>query len=324
MGLSNNERRSGIFWSIRRIIENSRELPEETSYENKLAYQKIKELAEELWPAYLGNQSNSIHWLAGSSASNVVSGKNNTPWDMSVAVHIENALSTGEDPFHNDEFDPFKGYLDIEGLLVAPFQKVYRIFAWTEQLTYYLRRYDDAFLKNFSWLSNLCAKIQGECFTVFVEEEGYARAYLGNAIAEILYHRLWPKEKRDTVTVFLREDNIHHYIGSAIREGDLNLARLIQMHSALMRTRFEDRSLQCNQLRRMLFALELAGHHFFYKHQHDKLRKCLKEAKWKKKDLREVEKILENHCQEKKHETRDDDYIDALFYSDNPKYEKAK
>lgn len=51
MGLSNEERRNGTFWAIRRITECARELPA-----NEELYAKIKEFAEDLWPAYLGNQ----------------------------------------------------------------------------------------------------------------------------------------------------------------------------------------------------------------------------------------------------------------------------
>lgn len=321
MGLSNEERRNGTFWAIRRITECARELPA-----NEELYAKIKEFAEELWPAYLGNQQNGMHWFMGSSASNDVIGKNYTPWDTAVAESIEKSLKREEDDFpRNTDFDPFQGFLDIEGLLREPHRTVYKLFSWTEQLVYYLRRYDDEFLRRYPRLSDLCAKIQGECFACFEAEEAFARAYLAHQICEVLYSDNCPKEKRDEVTQFLYEENFQHDFDSTIHNDEIPLKRLTEIHTELLRIKHDNRRLYKNRVRRMLFALELAGQHYHYAHQHKKLREHLKTAAWKRADVVLIDAALAKFCHEKKEKSYKDDYIEALFYnrgSDNMKYEE--
>jgi len=317
--LSNEERRSGIFWAIRRVVECARGLPAQE------LYAKIKEFAEDLWPAYLGNQRNGSHWILGSSASNDVVGKNYTPWDTAVAENIEKSLKTDANDFPgNDDFDPFQGFLDIEGLLEEPHHTVYKLFAWTEQLVYYLRRYEDEFLRRYPKLSDLCAKIHGECFTCFEAEEAFARAYLVHQICKVLYSDNCPKEKRDEVTQFLYEKHFHHNFGSTVHSSGITLKRLTEIHTELLRIKRDNRQLYKNCVRRMLFALELAGGHFCYAHQHKELREHLETAAWKRVDLACVEEALVKFCQEKK-ENYEEDYIEALFYNgdlDKQKHEE--
>lgn len=317
MGLSNAERRSGIFWAIRRVVENARGLPE-----HKNDYTKIKEFAEQLWPAYLGVQQNSTHWLWGSSATNDIIGENYTPWDAGVGEQLCNCK---EPESESPDFDPFREFLSIKGFLEGPPRAVYTLFQWTEQLVYYLRRYRDAFLRRYLPLSDLCAKIQGECFSQFVDKACYARAYLAHQICEVLYHSLWWREKRDEVVQILLDENFHHNFNNTIRNGEIGLKRLAEIHTALKRIRYADLDKHENRVRRMLFALELAGQYYHYAHQHQKLRAWLKAAAWKTADLAQVDAALLAFCKEKKGSV-EKDYVEALFYNkdyDEQQYESG-
>lgn len=261
----------------------------------------------------------------GSSASNDVIGKNYTPWDTAVAESIEKSLKREEDDFpRNTDFDPFQGFLDIEGLLEEPHRTVYKLFAWTEQLVYYLRRYEDEFLRRYPRLSDLCAKIQGECFACFEADAAFARAYLAHQICEVLYADNCPKEQRDEVTRIFYDEHFHHDFGSTIRNDEIPLKRLTEIHTALLRIKRDNRRTYKNRVRRMLFALELAGQHYHYAHQHKKLREHLKTAAWKRVDLARVNSALLTFCQERKEE-REERYIQSLFYNrdfDKQKYEE--
>lgn len=313
MGLSNEERKSGLFWAIRRIVEKARELPE---YEAEYAH--IKSFAEDLWPAYLDGETNGMHWFLGSSATNAVEGENNTSWDTAIADHIEKACKEEtEDLFRIIGFDPFEGFLDIPGLLNEPHKSVYLLFTWTEQLTYYLRRYEDSVLRQYSGLSSLVSRIQGECFSCFADEDCFAYAYTADRVCRILYWDLWPEDKRGHTTKWLMKKHVHHEIGSMIRNKEVPLKRLLAIHTDLTRIRPENRGTRRNEIRRLLFAIELAGSHMHYAHQHKGLMKYLKdECKWTSKELGQVSAALAKFCQEKKEKTWKREYIEELFYAD--------
>ncbi len=322
MGLSSEERRSGIFNAIRGIVDRARNLSNDPGYENV----RIKKLAEQLWPAFLGNQCNGIHWLIGSSAGNSVKGENYTPWDTSIAAHIEGVIAQTE----VDEcgvthcFDPLLTFLNIPGLLKNSHRRVMEIFICTEDLAYYLRRYTDGFLKSYKQLSDLCARIQGECFSVFADNQEFAYAYLGTQICDVVYHSFYFVDGMDTVTQFLIDSNLHHDIGCSIRDCEVPLKRLTEMHTELRRIKHSSRCSYKNQVRRLLIALELAGRHFHYGHQHVALTDLLKKAEWPKEDLGRVEAALLKFCQERKEDKKE--FVDELFYANygDIKYEESE
>lgn len=315
MGLSAGERRGGIFYAIKNILEHSNELDEQ---------HPVRKLTEELWPAFLGDTANPAHWVLGSSAGNVVNGKCRTAWDTAIATTLEERLRKDTFPKRKrEEFDPFEYFLSIPGLLELEESAVFEVFAWTEQLAYYLRRYRDDFLKRYRRLSDLIAKIQGTCFVRFSVGTRYAKAYLANRIFEKLYGNLYAPE-RDVVTQILLEQHMHHNFRSALHNDEVTLERLAEMHTELTRTK-ELRSSK-GQRRRILIALEIAGSHFHYAHEQKILLESLKNEKWK--NLEEIKKSLKKFCQKKEPSGRPDneDLHDALFYVpyDEREYEERE
>lgn len=300
MGLSNEERRSGIFWAIRRMVENARKLPE-----NDNRYTKLRELAEQLWPAYLGPQNNAMHWILGSSASNVVSGNNYTPWDTGVGEQIESAA---RQPQEAPSDDPELCYLSIKSLLPEPQTYVYEVFSWSEQLVYYLRRYNDDFLRRYSKLSEVCSRIQGECFPKFSDDPAYARAYLASRICYQVYasNGVAPTVLREKATHYKSE--IHDIFG-------VQLERLVEMHTEIVKARRLPK--RKRHVTELLVVLEIVGRHYCRECEHADLIQRLRVAKWGQQEIAQVQAALKKFCVEKELETDYDEDKDAdgeLFY----------
>ena len=193
MGLCNEERRTGIYWGLHRIDK----IVEDWKHRRKVYdfyvndnVERVFELVDQLWPAFLGGISNSIHWIFGSSSSNTVTDQLNTPWE----VAIEHFCSDAYEEFHKDENcikwrsdNPDRPYNAVEDTNIADLLKskdhwpeayVFEIYQEVEQLIYYLRRYNDKFLQGYVDLNTLVSKISGACFNVFAVNEKYAKAYL--------------------------------------------------------------------------------------------------------------------------------------------------
>jgi len=309
MGLSDEERIEGICYSIRAITKLGKELEEQQSRSYGFHdYEELCRLIKRLWPAAVGSESNGMHWIMGSSASNTVSWETNTPWGVAIKSHIEagaRELSRdGDDFFDPDrdkEFDPFDGFLSIGGLLPAPHNKVYDIYGWIEQLIYYLRRYKDQFAKNLSGLSDLVARIQGECFAMFTSEDIYGKAYLLNKIAEAVYIRF--QQDEDVVKKWFKKQNMHHDISLPMSEPyRFPMKDLVRIHLRIVKARVQYKKKgkkRAYDMCRILTTLELSDRRYQYDHQHRELLKMLQEDGWAKKRIKKIEKALQK-CKESK------------------------
>jgi hypothetical protein len=170
-----------------------------------------------------------------------------------------------------EEFDPFKYFLSMAGLLNhldKELEAVYNIFAWSEQLIYNLRRYDDDFLSKYINLSKTISDIQGECFKVFIEDDAFAKAYFLNRILSYVYGAYYIPEKRDVVTQWLFAENMHHDLSRPMSVNGESLKWVIDIHQEISRAADEDKL--TNQMRLMV-ALKIAGRRFHYEHHHEGL-----------------------------------------------------
>jgi hypothetical protein len=138
----------------------------------------------------------------------------------------------------DDSKRPFDAteFCDIPYLLSndrdEPAAGVFKIYGWTEQLIYYLRRYQDDFVKNYEVVSEIASDILGECFTIFSQHEQFARAYLIKEIMGILYGPAYPyrEDEWDIATRIMVNHNLHHDIPSWMRKP---LSELAAIHKHL-------------------------------------------------------------------------------------------
>ena len=252
MGLSNEERLSGIYWSLYRIDkvletwswqkERERYIPREV--------ERVFSLIDQLWPTFLGKMSNSLHWVMGSDTGNTLKGDPDSPWALAVTNHCEKAW----DELHKDEGSrawrdpdyqkPFNAteHTSISHLVSHYGENskgfIFDIYREMEQVVYYLRRYDDDFLKKYSYLSDLVAKIMGACFTIFADHEGYAKAYVIHQMMEIMYGPKYPyrEEEWDIATQILSKHNIHHDF-TRLMDHDTKLEDLARRHIELAKAK---------------------------------------------------------------------------------------
>jgi len=272
MGLSDEERVSGVYYAIdsmNEIVKNLNYHKDEYDYPHT-----IMNYVKELWNAFIGKDSNGIHWVIGSSASNEVTHFSKSIWGVAaICHHTDKALKDSNDPLEEFEknnknfFNAFEGFLDISGLLKSDghfHSAIYDIYSWVEQAIYYLRRYDDKFLKDHEALSKVLSNIQGECFNLFKKNNVYARAYILNKICKFLYTNKYPYDVKhyDMFTRFLAKENCHHYLTTPMHEYDIK--PLAEIHVELHRA---DKAKKLTVMMRAEALLKVAGRSFHYDHQ---------------------------------------------------------
>jgi hypothetical protein len=279
MGLSNEERQTKLYWSIHHLVDESRNLPT-TGYEHE-QYDRLRDLCDQMWFAFLGRATNGGHWFAGSSATNQIGGPD-SPWAVALLNHFSHDRSQGKSwrDKHRDrlqkeydeqyEKDPdladlpdddhINRALGIDRMLGCvsddgpAYKAVYLIYAGTEGILYALRRYDDAFLARYPVLNKLVSDIQGECFGIFARHEAFARAYLLNQILDLMYAHDNP------VRALAVHQHWHHTIANPMRKADLKTLR--KWHLAVTKN-----PVGVTPTDWVALALEMMGSSYEYEHQ---------------------------------------------------------
>jgi len=287
MSLSNEERIKGLYWTISKMV----------SLVDEIKDVELRNLTKSLWHALLGTTSNSAHWIMGSSATNTVRWDTTTPWGIAIAHHCEGLLKDKTDGFQKPEnfFDAFDGFLDIIGLLRQTdieLANIYELYAYNEQIIYYLRRYNDELLSDLSELSKVTSNIHGECFRVFSQNPLYARAYILNNILKFIYDGYYPyqEEKWDVLTIHLSKNAIHHDLSRMMHEGELK--QLAELHVKLHQAK---ESKKLTLLMRLEAFLMLAGRRYHYDHHFNALVQSLKQKRFKKEHIEKLTKMFEEN-----------------------------
>lgn len=287
MGLSDQERNEKLYWACHNLTERDRNLPAEVAL---LDLRPLRTAIGQLWPAFLRHNSRTTHWLLGSSATNTVT-EADSPWSAALLGHFQKAQQD-ESKLKGDDFDPFDGLLNIEGLLTHSHLRgtadVWAIFAWSEEATYALRRYDDSYLEKHRELDNALSIVQGVCYGVFQADEIFACAYLLNQILVKLY------QDKDLAKVFT-EGYWHHALSRPITDHD-PLRTVMKWDRALIEAKTPQDRIQ--------IAIEIVGR------KADKFG-CLKSIPPKWLEAGAIQKLL--HRAEKLRETKK--HEDDTYYS---------
>jgi hypothetical protein len=280
MGLSDEERLSGVYYAIdsmMEIVKNLNYHKEEYDYPHTLI-----NYVKEMWHAFIGKDSNGIHWVIGSSSSNEVTHYSPSIWGVAaINHHTDKVLKESKGPLeefvkdNKNFFNAFDGFLDISGLLKSDghFKSaIYDIYGWTEQVIYYLRRYDDKFLKEHEALSKVVSNVQGECFNLFKHDNVYARAYILNKICKFIYTDKYPYRSKnyDMFTRFLVKEHCQHHFTTPMHEHDIK--PLAEIHVRLHRA---DKEKKLTAMMRAEAFLQVAGSSFHHDHLFNNLVKAL-------------------------------------------------
>lgn len=216
MGLSDNERYRKILYTAKHLYMLKETWKQELEYNKDYLDPNCKKLLnaiEDLWNVIFNNDSNSVHWIIGSSSVNkITEDEQTTPWEVAIVNSLENIhkddIFSFSDESYNDEHFP-----SMEQIISASNNKnlrhVYKIYQYAESFSYALRRYNDDFRKSFSSLDKLLNEIYGICFCIFDAKEDFAKAYLINEIKDILYAQHYPYNEKeyDVVTQLMVKYN---------------------------------------------------------------------------------------------------------------------
>lgn len=298
MGLSNEERIQKIYYAVRKLVALCRSLGESTEeyYEGTNPYKKLQTLGEDLWPSLFQDNGNGLFWLLG--PSDEVSHEISNPWSIAMYNRIRFAgKETLEEKLERNGkeyvFDPFDGFLDLEGLLETDNRTVYQIYCWIQQYQYAANRYQDELTQKFSKTSRIVSQMMGEIFEVFeTKSDSFSSAYLLQEICKKLYGNVTYREEKDLdiVTAFLIKHCVHHDIPHWYKRD----ARRVERLKAALRWVEKNHTLRD----RLHLAIDLGGKSFAqYEHKQKELRKICKDVNLSYE--KRVKPILSRHKKEK-------------------------
>jgi hypothetical protein len=268
LGLSDEERITKIVWAIRALVEHGQDLKSAVNsdtgytvpYGSRRSAKELVRLTGKLWHSFLGRNSNGAFWIFGGDHNNEVRGAGGA-WSTAILGQCEaHRPDENRDWFEERErgmpFDPFDSALTVSGLLEHPYRNaIYEIYAWSEQLSYALRRYNDKLKKSYKKLDKLISDIQGTCFDLFQRDTGFGKAYVGNVLLKALYADEKARE------IFL-SDHWHHHLGAGVKEA--TLTEIIEWD----RWRLTHKDTLQN---RLVLAMRIMGKRYHYDHQLKKL-----------------------------------------------------
>jgi hypothetical protein len=258
MGLSNEERMSGIYFNVHHLTLLGYHITDDSPVDKKLKHE-----LECLWPDVLNHQSNTAHYLLGSSSSHIVTDEVYTPWGIAISNSLQNLASykKQDNDINMDLLDYFDKYLSIHSLLSCESQHIFSIYTLTENLTYYLRRYDDDFLKEFSILNDRISTIQGICFNIFTHNDEFTRAYLTNRIM----HTILFESQYDILNEWCQSTCIHHRIKASIKKEIVSSEELLQAHHHIVSLKNELTDARKNAYRMdcILTIIAMVGYHSY-------------------------------------------------------------
>lgn len=253
MGLSNEERITGMTWTVHRLVKLCREV--EPVYP-KEDWAHLKTLGDNLWHALLGGGSNGTFWILGGALDGPVKGPT-SPWGVLIEHQCETARPD-TDWERADTFDPFEGFLDHEGLVGHvegghSKRALLKIYLNAEALIYSLRRYDDDFLKQYPELNKACSDLLGACFSLMQSDQDFGKAYVGNRLLKWAWGGY-----DDSLGKVLNEMHFYHDVSRFMV--DCTLTEVLAWDK--WRLTHKD----CPQ-NRLVLALRMAGRRFHYEHQ---------------------------------------------------------
>jgi len=280
MGLSNEERISKLYWSIHRLTAVAAEMPEGDKFTyTGTGVARIKALADQLWHAFLGNQSNPVFWMLGGDADSPVKGPEGA-WSAAIVglcdSHRDDPSRVNLDDLGRDDpFNPFDSFLDARGLIGQAeggdaLKAVFDIYGWAEAIVYALRRYNDKLSASLQGLSKIVSDLLGACYGVFVHNEVYGRAYVLNRLLEALYGGRYAREGTDPVRDWFLKDGLHHRLTRPMR--DNTLAEVIEWDKWRLTHKMTPEN-------RLILALRISGRRFHYDHEFKDLLKAAKGMK---------------------------------------------
>ncbi len=240
MGLSDAERRAGIYKSVKDITQIRREWGNDYRMTGLSRRESVVfwTLIDKMWSGVFGQARNPLHWILGpSTVGQIRTDDPKMPWDMAITEQLGRVASQLESNYERgrEEFDPCE-YLSVANLLrtASPrqysgdivYSYIYRVYLELETLVYYLRRYNDEFVQHYQDLSDLVDRLYGVCYESFSTEPMYAAAYVVNQIVCRIYDspsQHYVAREPDVVQHIAVKHNLHHDLTHMVNKPLLEL-----------------------------------------------------------------------------------------------------
>lgn len=294
MGLSDEERRAGIYNTVNHIVKLKEEWESDKrieSFDLKIS-EKFWTLIDQMWSCIFNNMNNPMHWIIGSSTSNTIRTTDPTSaWDMGITqslAEVVKRLDSTQRYQDNHPFEPIE-YLSIANLLRANGNSwdqlnnyIFRLYQSLESLIYYLRRYpSDTFATSYDNLSNIVSSLCGQCYSMFATDEMFAKAYVAHQIIILIYGGkatgFIPADKQDVVQRIANKCYLHHDLPKLMKK---SIDELVKLHVKFVKSDNQNR-LQANLdhlALRLEVLLSISKKACNYKHVRDDILAYIKES----------------------------------------------
>jgi len=246
MGLSDQERLRGMYYAICNITGVANEWRLRSNEDD---FVEVRNLIDQLWHVFLGANTQGLLWILGPDSMQTIEGEPQSPWSLALVCKLEGKVKKaleGKVKKAEAEHDvyPVRPFNALDSLCITTLLKhnnykgfaascLLKAYQSTEDIMYYLRRYNDDFSDRYEGVSNLISKIQGECFRAFSERDCFAKAYLIHEMMKVLYGESYPYGDPDVVTSILDSEGLYHDFAALM---NLPLEDLIPHHIELIQT----------------------------------------------------------------------------------------
>lgn len=296
MGLSNQERFMKLVHSINRMQKFIPDL----KIGEKAVYRasNISELISRMWAELLSKNGDGGFWIFGSQMRNQHLDPNNL-FHVAMVGHADEVVATVREELDkasgwkitkdSDGYDDYEYasqfFPSIDDIIShSHFGRYYptiiKILHEIELCQYALNRYDDEFSDSFKGIRDLCAEIQGRCFSIVSSDKVFYEAYLLDVIFQKISCGHWDS-KDNIVLALCKKFNLHHYWHVKNRN-EFELARLMTIWKNIQNGNPSNEE-------KVIILLTIGGSCFgSYTHLVKELMDCLREWNEKKTSTQRV------------------------------------
>lgn len=264
MGLSDTERVTGIVAALNSIQDI---LDPEYGQPPKLpnGYERMLELADALWPAFMRGKSNSAYWLLGSSMVNSVQRD-----PLTIAILAPQVPQPRSDRmpeldapyryhYYLADLQNPQGVLDREEN--PELHTTLSLWTEVESLVYNLRRYDDELTRGLREFDDAVSRLQGELVRK-MRHHNLLRAWAWAQLIRRAF-QIDQSQRGRWMEEWAEKQNLHHHL--RMRESyDTGAPTTEQLWAVFKKHQFKEPTMQ----ERISIILWLMGRRYHYKHEY--------------------------------------------------------
>jgi hypothetical protein len=306
MGLSDNERLQNIYFVLNKVSQLLKNFERKRNFNKNITVSSEVEdllvLCNKLWPAFLGSPNKGYHWLIGSGCENAINDKALSPWEVSIQNTLEKVYKNLIEDNSQDQkefvayFEEHKKNLTdftiprlLEFAKHHDFALTFELYRKMESLVYYLRRYEDDFVRDHDTLNDLINQIFGACYGIFNDPHyniWFSKAYCIREYFTLLYGSVYEEDnqKYDVVHEVLFE-NISYFSVKIKQSMFAPIEEVIIMPISLIQSATKD---DINKTKNHLHKRMQTLMYFVDKKMYKKIKRKIKES------------VLVNHLHEYK------------------------